>query len=322
MSNSKRIDYLDNSKGILIILMVAAHVFQDCYFYDFTYSFHMMAFFFISGILLNYSSSLTKPYKKVIESKIRTMAIPFVFFELLGILRDLLRGYHQSIFGFLHNTISLQFNNGILWFLFTIFFAELIFVPFAKAIRNHYYLALIAIVLLVFSYFVPQSSEVLVYAVRISRAIFFLCSGYLSERLFSKQRSFIAFVCIAAVAVLTALHLNVEFTTPGLRSLPFYIINSFCGIFFILNVSMYRFWGKWLKVIGSNSLIVYGTHSLYYVVFGYWLGITDFTAITLWQGLIVLLLVALAEIPTVYLLNRYAPFLVGKRHPKMKAVTS
>ena len=322
MPNSNRIDYLDKSKGLLIILMVAAHVFQDCYFYDLIYSFHMMAFFFISGLLLNYSSSLRKPYKKVFESKIRTMVIPFIFFELLGILRDLLRGYHQSIFGFLHNSLTLHFNNGILWFLFTIFFAELIFIPLAKAIRNHYYLALIAILLLVFSYFVPQNSEVLVYAVRIPRAIFFLCAGYLSERLFTKQRSFIAFVCIAAVAVLVAFRLNVEFTTPGFRSLPFYIINSLCGIFFILNVSMYSFWGEWLKAIGRNSLIVYGTHSLYYVVFGYWLGITDFTVITIWQGLVVLLLVALAEIPTVYLLNRYTPFLVGKKRPQLKTVTS
>ena len=308
-----RIDYLDIAKGILILLMVSAHVYQDCYFYDFVYSFHMMSFFFISGLVLNYSSALKKPYIEVLKGKFKTMVIPFAFFETLGILRDILRGYNLSVFGFLYNTVTLHFNNGILWFLFTIFFAELLFILLVKTIHRRQFLVILSILLLIITFFIPQRNEVMVYCVRIPRAVFFLCMGYYLKSLFSKQHIYTAFICIAIVAALSYLHFNVEFTTSGIQYFPVYIINSFCGIYFILNISMYSFWGEWVKKIGENSLAIYGTHSLYYVVFGFWLGIKDFTAITFWHGALVLLLVVIAEIPTVALLSRFTPFLIGKK---------
>ena len=53
--SEKRIIDIDCAKGILIILMVIAHVFQYGVVHDIVYSFHMAAFFVISGILMNYS---------------------------------------------------------------------------------------------------------------------------------------------------------------------------------------------------------------------------------------------------------------------------
>lgn len=39
-----RLDYLDVSKGILIILVVAAHIFQSGFVCKLAYNFHMEAF--------------------------------------------------------------------------------------------------------------------------------------------------------------------------------------------------------------------------------------------------------------------------------------
>lgn len=86
---NSRIDYLDSSKGILVALVVAAHIFQESYLWKFAYNFHMEAFFVISGLLICYTASYKKPWKKILSSKIRTMLIPLCFLNF-GALQEIL----------------------------------------------------------------------------------------------------------------------------------------------------------------------------------------------------------------------------------------
>lgn len=60
MMATKRLPYLDNIKGLLIILVVIGHAIQYCLptyemniSFRFIYSFHMPLFFFVSGYLAN-----------------------------------------------------------------------------------------------------------------------------------------------------------------------------------------------------------------------------------------------------------------------------
>ena len=73
-----------------------------------------------------------------------------------------------------------------------------------------------------------------------------------------------------------------------------------------------------MKVPGRETLIIFGTHSFYYVVFGKMIGIADFRSVPFSIGLAVLVMVAVAEIPTIYLLNRFLPLFAGKRKPSLK----
>ena len=79
-----RLDHLDVSKGILIILVVAAHIFQRSYLCKFAYNFHMEAFFIISGLLICHTASHKKAWSAILRSKITTLLIPFFFFEMWG----------------------------------------------------------------------------------------------------------------------------------------------------------------------------------------------------------------------------------------------
>lgn len=63
----ERIEYYDVAKGILILLVVLGHVFETGIINQYIYSFHMPAFFIISGIMQNYSSVLKKPLKDVVD---------------------------------------------------------------------------------------------------------------------------------------------------------------------------------------------------------------------------------------------------------------
>lgn len=48
------------------------------------------------------------------------------------------------------------------------------------------------------------------------------------------------------------------------------------------------------------------------------MGITDYGTTPVWAGLTMLAAVALLEIPTIYIINRWLPFLAGKRYKKVK----
>lgn len=52
----ERIEYFDIAKGILILCVVIGHVFDRGVINQYVYSFHVPAFFIISGIMQNYST--------------------------------------------------------------------------------------------------------------------------------------------------------------------------------------------------------------------------------------------------------------------------
>lgn len=52
-----RLAEIDRAKGILIVLVVIGHIWQSGYLFNTIYTFHMPAFFVISGILFGVSRS-------------------------------------------------------------------------------------------------------------------------------------------------------------------------------------------------------------------------------------------------------------------------
>ena len=89
MKISNRIDYIDNYRGLGIILVILGHALSGRnLIYKQIYSFHMPAFYFISGYLFPINDFLTK---------------------YLGTLTGA-------------NTAAENFNTTPLWFLFTLWF--------------------------------------------------------------------------------------------------------------------------------------------------------------------------------------------------------
>lgn len=78
----KRLDYVDVAKGVGILLVLVGH--STDIGRNFIYQFHMPLFFFISGILYNekYSDNLLD----LIKSRIRSLYIPFVIYNLVFLL--------------------------------------------------------------------------------------------------------------------------------------------------------------------------------------------------------------------------------------------
>lgn len=142
-----RIEYIDIAKGIGIILVVIGHVVWGGNYpmggartiSNFIYSFHMPLFFVISGLCIKDSKRINKcTLKKMVKSYLVPYAIWTVFyvlvFELLALISNK-ASYISLENGVFVHAIT---NCGIapLWFLLSLFVAEIIVLAAKSALKT------------------------------------------------------------------------------------------------------------------------------------------------------------------------------------------
>jgi len=129
---STRVSWLDNARGIAIVLVVLAHVWRGLRdagllawtpFYqaaDFTiYSFHMPVFFFLAGLTTPHS--LAKGRVAFLQSKLKTVAYPYLVWSLLqgGVMVVLSRYTSGKVYP--SQLLSIPWHPiAQFWFLFTL----------------------------------------------------------------------------------------------------------------------------------------------------------------------------------------------------------
>lgn len=112
------------------------------------YSFHMPLFFIISGMTLNDSKILQTPLKDTIIDKAKKLIIPylwmsfimfpmwFVTFKLIGSTKTTLFQAFKGIF-YGNNTSYYSGTSNALWFLLTLFFANILYSILVKLSKNN-----------------------------------------------------------------------------------------------------------------------------------------------------------------------------------------
>lgn len=78
---TKRIHWVDIAKGFFIIAIVLGHIFNSGYLRNWLFSFHVPAFFFLSGYCFKHKHDL----RKFILKKLRTIVVPYITFSVLSI---------------------------------------------------------------------------------------------------------------------------------------------------------------------------------------------------------------------------------------------
>lgn len=317
---NERLEYIDKAKGILIILAVIGHIWQAGYIHNLIYSFHMPAFFVISGMLMQHTKAYERKYTKFLLGRLYAFGIPFVFFEILGVLTDIIRhGVTLNIKGYIFNTLTLRYNDGNLWFLVDLFLIEAVFVAAKKLAKRNWAVGSICILLFAISLLLSANrSKYIDTLISSFRNMFFFATGFFGKKYFEKRNT-IATIATCLVPPLVALLFG-KYTgwCLSLANAAF-LISGVAGTYTILRfceLRCSRHLGRILEEAGRNSITIYGTHHIIYAVVGVLLGITDFAATPLWAGVIILLVVAAVEIPTIYIINHKLPFLAGKRYQK------
>ena len=117
---NKRIAEIDIAKGLCILLVVLGHGNFPAPITRFIYAFHVPFFFWVSGFMVNMSST----YTEFLVKRLKTLLVPFLIYYAI----------HLPLYGYIfHRSIEQQFLyeighkiGGALWFVPILFLASLI----------------------------------------------------------------------------------------------------------------------------------------------------------------------------------------------------
>ena len=302
-----RIEYLDNAKGILIISMVLGHVFLEGPIRHFIYTFHMPAFLIIVGMLFHSRASLDKPIFSFLLSRVRTLLIPFVFFECIGVFTDIVcHGVSINVKGYCYNIIMQQYNNGPDGFLIHLFGAEIIFLIFYKILHNNKILhASAGIMVMLLAFGVKGQTYSLIRIVGIYCG--FITVGYYLFSQIKSSKGLIIMALIITIAVsYQGFYIDETFGNPIIGMI--YFCGAVCGSYVVLSISK-LIHSKLLAYYGKNTLTVLGTHNA--ILFPIRTYITS--SFSIFSGMVVFIFIIFLEFPIMILFEKFVPVLVGKR---------
>ena len=304
----KRFDYLDYSKVIAIILVVLGHICSEGNIKTYIYSFHMPLFFIISGYLFNYSN--VNSCKEFINKKIKVCLIPYLTFSIINIL-----GYYLLSglsFIVLRNNLleTIKFCGiGALWFLPALFIAESIFMFCKINIKKFIYSILIfggisCVTLLIW---ILTRSFIALILIRSMLALIFIAIGYsLCNIIKSVNLKWYQITIITVLTIaLAMINGYVDLWGIQFNNMFLYFINSILGSLNIIFISK-KLTSKLLLFWGRNTLIIMGTHQLILTI------ISKISIFDELNFIIKLILILVIEYPIIVLINKYAPFLLGK----------
>lgn len=163
----QRVGYYDIAKGIGIILVVIAHIeYMPLGLREYIVTFHMPAFFVISGMLMHLTKEAERKLKPLLIHKFNRIFLPYIVFSVIYPLNYYVRflvtgeGYSQEMFvQDLIAGVSLM-GVSVLWFLPELFFSELIVLIIIKNLRRPWVIILTALSL-AGSWFLPLAVPVL-----------------------------------------------------------------------------------------------------------------------------------------------------------------
>ncbi|MDU3775266.1 MAG: acyltransferase family protein [Clostridium perfringens] len=288
MKTQNRNYLIDNSKGLLIFLVVLGHSLEFIrkdyevarLLYVFIYEFHMPVFVFISGYL-------SKNVEKGRRNAVRNFLTPFLLFNIIWNLITLvgplfLRGKFTNLPS--EQAFSFFTPGWALWYIFAMFLWKIL-LPDLLKFKNIFILSIIA------GIFVKLSGEFGSY-MALSRTItfapFFLAGYYSSEEKLKRFRKFTRFnilnkvpsILILIIGVLIALifvnysniadeffwadrsysNFNIEIFTGILLYIAVYII-GFAFVYVFINLMPEN--QTFLSKIGKNTLSVYFLHTYF-----------------------------------------------------------
>lgn len=360
MEQKRRVSYLDMAKGIGVILVVAGHVIgymqmndYKAYLgpiYHWIASFHMPSFFIISGILLWITGEENRDMKQIILRKIKSLLLPYGVFSIIYILFYARMSIvqpevvpHSEIIKYVIHTIMFR-GIAVMWFLTALFFGEILFLFCRKHLDDMKLVALFSVlclfVLLTSSVFLWEGWEsnyglmaigaLLQAMYKGALAGFFLMIGYFSARLLQKEERksvggfLLGILLMLAGGVLCFQNSQVDMNYMVFDRIGLYLICSCAGSFGMILICKNMYQSKFLRLCGTNSLVIMATHIefqvlTYAILFAYWVVQYVSRAKEYVFFFLVAVMITILETIIVYIFNHYLYFLIGKRKPVKKS---
>ena len=331
-----RIDYIDASKGIGIMLVVLGHL-GTSFFWSSTliYSFHMPLFFFLSGIFFRRYDS----HRIFLSKKIHSLIIPFMWFYLVtSILVPIAFNtfYGIDVMYYIDSPIISQliavyideiFPNPPIWFLISLFEVSIIYYILNDICEKHLsngvkwiivfsvILGLVGCLLSIMHYNFPLYIDT-----SLTMMPFFALAHYVySNRLIQIDRWYsnktVTFIMVVAIVILGR-YVHFDYRINEYNQITLIYPLGFLGIYLTL-VAAYKlrknvilnYWGK-------NSIIILCTHFMIIESLQHCIDNIIGNEVHLKIGfaaLIFILTMIIESIVIIPLFNKYLPFTIGKK---------
>ncbi|MBR3357486.1 MAG: acyltransferase family protein [Solobacterium sp.] len=339
---NKRIDYLDICKGILIILVVIGHVIQiididkDSYLIKFIYSFHMPAFFMISGYLFNADKWKRKGFKEFLINRINKNLIPYFFFEYLYGFTAVLfsnhaglnwKGWIMEALLVIKKSLTARPNYVPSWFLITLFFAAILVYWIEGNDRKRIIagISVLTVISIAGGYFIRSMEEgfvqnLILFNTRIAFSAIFILIGILWRELdFSKlHKTFFTVVCLAVTLLFPFYFERESIYLFSFRFVTPFILTGITGTYLTVALSK-RLDFRFLRFLGRESMTIMGTHYSFFALKRLAPGVyySKYAVPICLAGIIVLNTILIP------VFNRFVPFLIGKKElPFLKQLHS
>lgn len=318
---------LDFAKGIGIILMVLGHCYSAgngerilCWLY----SFHMPLFFIIPGIVYGVYRRHTKvSFWDVIKKKARRLLIPyFCFATITAIFLCVLGRNMLAMFGtYMLRIVSLQGINAM-WFIPCFFGAELIIIAVNRTKHAQTYNTLIALAGIMAVFF-PVLRGVSPSIQNIIIGSSFIAMGVLGGKIYTASIKFPLWLGCAALHLVLAMQNGCVDLAYGVYGNPvMYFVNGLLGTFVVIRAFAWlaESWlGKFVVWFGENSIVVLCTSSMVIEILrlmDYKLTNSMLPSLRDGEGIVLCILVIMAEILIIRFCNRYLWFITGKPQAK------
>lgn len=291
--DTKRIHWIDIAKGFFIIAIVLGHIFNSGYLRNWLFSFHVPAFFFLSGYCFKYESSIGN----FVLKKFRTIVVPYLLFSMLSILAFYFASQIipsiQSIMecDILENVITMLYGNSKpdvmkynspLWFLPCLFSVTVLAYGVEWLVKRtnakvRYIAMLCSVVIgavvnknegLRLPWHIETALSILVWFLLGIRVREYISSHKDKIKNLLEKQTVLPYVLILAGGGISFLNIR----TVGIRNdhygiIPIYYLSALLGLTGFVLLSRFIKENKILEYIGKNSLAILVIHKFPILVF-------------------------------------------------------
>lgn len=318
----KKLDFIDFTKGVCMILIMLGHIFPIAGHpvMAYAYAFHVPAFYVVSGVLIAHTGEERRPLGRMVRSNLLRLLVPYLSFEALYILVYCLFHGTGRAMAMARDTLSLASAGLATWFLPALLLSKLYVLLARKYLRHP--AAVAALCLIPFAIAMTIGYETAL-AQRWRTVVLRTCNGvgfvWLGTVLYRKldyltRKNWVLIVCLA-VSVTAALWngrvsvLNMHYKQPLL-----YLTAAVTGTLTMFALGARLPESPVIRFFANNSVIAMGTHQLLLLILYWTIGQE-----AVWEHWYLYLAVIMAlEVPIAVFINRWAPFLLGRG--KAKAV--